>query len=119
MKIYCSRQPEIDQFIGKDIWVRIKNPSIHPRFPDEKVFVRILSKDRESGRNVYRYNIVYISSKSISDNYFNKPICVHSFGHRIYRPIETYTTEEILDMISNTKDYLDNLSPLYRQKYNL
>lgn len=103
----------IDQFVGQDIWVKVKNNYIE--HPDEEKFIRIRSKDASG----YTYNCVYISPTSISDNYFEKLIRTRGFGNILVRPIQTYTTAEILEKIDVVNAYLDSLSPLYRQKYGL
>lgn len=134
MKIYCSRRkPEFEDFVGKDVWVKCNHPSLKG---DWYLRIQDISGDRiwyneiTSGYINDNFNFIspgaltYIKSviadfpKTNHENLSSGWKSEGYFGNKCWRivePIETYTSEELVELLesyNNTlpDDNLDNLN---------
>lgn len=119
MKIYANRNREsfLDQCMGKDLWISaiIKNRS-NRVMPEKPVYVRILSKNKYRDDYVtYTINAIdesYLINNLLNPNALNwlrremntKQSCT-THDLVIYRGNESYTTEELMEIIENNVVY--------------
>ena len=114
MKIYASnKHPDINDFIGRDLWVRCSAPEDY--FGDQSGdFFNFTEYDSDSDRLYYRRLPAHFI-----DDYFQNPDQYDHIGHlwlrshgnmskrvfdtyyNITKPLEMYTTEELKELLGN------------------
>jgi len=109
MKIYASYYHDLDQFAGEDLWVKI-DYHMGSNYDNQSMYVKVLLSFRDTEFLWYEVQAVATDWVESPDCYFGLRECMEKArlikegDYSISRPMECYTTDEMLELLGDSLD---------------